>query len=72
MAIIKELADDFRFIFSYRKEKMGEQLALNKKAPKAGDPAPDFTLTDVSGERSVTLSDFLGEKPVALVFGSFT
>ena len=54
MAIIKELADDFRFIFSYRKEKMGEQLALNKKAPKAGDRAPDFTLTDVNGEISVT------------------
>ena len=72
MAVIKELIDDFRFIFSYRKEKMKEQLALNAKAPKAGDIAPDFTLTDVSGESSVTLSDFQGEKPVVLVFGSFT
>jgi peroxiredoxin len=72
MVVIEELIGDFQFIFSYRKEKMKEQLALNKKAPKAGDPAPDFTLTDVSGERSVTLSDFQGKKPVALVFGSFT
>lgn len=51
---------------------MKTQLASNEKAPKAGDPAPDFTLTDVSGERRVTLSDFQGKKPVALVFGSFT
>jgi peroxiredoxin len=51
---------------------MKEQLALNKEAPKTGDPAQDFTLTDVFGESSVTLSDFQGIKPVALIFGSFT
>jgi peroxiredoxin len=72
MAVIKELIGDFKFIFSFRKEKMKEQLTLNKKAPKTGDPAPDFTLRDISGERSVTLSEFQGKKPVALVFGSFT
>lgn len=72
MAVIKELVDDIRFIFNFRSKLMKRQLALNKKAPKAGDPAPDFTLSDVSGERSVTLSDFQGRKPVALVFGSFT
>ncbi len=41
-------------------------------APKAGDMAPDFELSDVNGENPVRLSDFRGEKPVALVFGSFT
>jgi peroxiredoxin len=45
---------------------------LNAKAPRAGDIAPDFTLFDISGKDSVTLSDFRGVKPVALVFGSFT
>jgi hypothetical protein len=72
MTIFSELADDFRSIFKYRKEHMDVQKELDSKAPRAGDLAPDFTLTDVSGERTVTLSDFRGEKPVALVFGSFT
>ena len=72
MAVIKELLDDFKFILTYRKQKMKEQKALNDQAPKAGDPAPDFTLSDIRGEKSVTLSDFRGNKPVALIFGSFT
>ena len=41
-------------------------------APKLDEPAPDFHLFDVKGETSVRLSDFQGERPVALVFGSFT
>ncbi len=41
-------------------------------APKAGDMAPGFELSDVNGESPVRLSDFRGQKPVALVFGSFT
>ena len=41
-------------------------------APKAGDIAPDFELRDVNGENPVRLSGFLGHKPVALIFGSFT
>ncbi len=72
MAILAELLGDIRFIFSYRREVMKRQLALNELAPKAGDLAPDFTLLDISGTESVTLSDFRGKKPVALIFGSFT
>ena len=41
-------------------------------APKLGDIAPDFELTDVTGTKTVRLSDFQGKKPVALIFGSFT
>lgn len=41
-------------------------------APKAGDVAPDFELGDVNGENSVRLSSFRDQKPVALIFGSFT
>ena len=44
----------------------------NPLAPKEGDEAPDFELSDVNGENPVRLSDFRGKKPVALVFGSFT
>ncbi len=41
-------------------------------APKAGDRAPDFELRDANGENPVRLSHFRGQKPVALVFGSYT
>ena len=37
-----------------------------------GDPAPDFTLPDLHGERRVTLSQEYRRKPVVLVFGSYT
>ena len=72
MTVLAELYDDLKFIFSYRSKVMKKQLALNKLAPKVGDMAPDFTLSDTSGTESVTLSDFRGKKPVALIFGSFT
>jgi peroxiredoxin len=72
MTIIPELANDARFIIQFRKEHMKQQKNLDRQAPKAGDLAPDFTLYDTSGKEAVTLSDFHGKKPVALVFGSYT
>jgi peroxiredoxin len=72
MGVLSELVGDLKFILNYRGKVMKRQLALNAVTPKAGDPAPDFTLFDVTGTKSVTLSDFQGKKPVALVFGSFT
>ncbi|MBT3603535.1 MAG: hypothetical protein HOE48_25370 [Candidatus Latescibacteria bacterium] len=41
-------------------------------APKKGDLAPDFKLSDANGENPICLSNLCKEKPVALVFGSFT
>ena len=38
---------------------------------RPGDQAPDFTLVDVSGKTTVTLSRLQG-KPVVLYFGSCT
>ncbi len=55
-----------------RNKEMAWQRKYNANAPKAGDPAPDFELSDLNGENPVRLSDFQGQKPVALVFGSFT
>ena len=72
MTIIPELYDDAKFVIKYRKEKMNSQRRLDERAPKAGDLAPDFTLADVSGTNSITLSNFRGKKPVVLVFGSYT
>ena len=72
MSIISELFNDAKFIIKFRSKIMKRQVGLNKLAPKAGDIAPDFTLSDISGTESVTLSDFRGVKPVVLVFGSYT
>ena len=72
MSVITELVDDAKFILNYRRSKMAEQKEVNRQAPRAGDLAPDFTLTDSSGTETVTLSNFREKKPVALVFGSFT
>lgn len=72
MTIISELFNDAKFIIKYRTKAMKSQKMLDTQAPKAGDLAPDFTLSDISGSESITLSDFRGKKPVALVFGSYT
>ena len=48
------------------------QKQYDSEAPRVGDPAPDFTLSDILGENPIRLSDFQEEKPVALIFGSFT
>jgi hypothetical protein len=55
-----------------RQEATSWQKKFDIDAPKVGDMAPDFELWDINGENSVRLSDFRGQKPVALIFGSFT
>ena len=45
---------------------------FNPTAPKTGDAAIDFELSDVRGENPIRLSQFFGQRSVALVFGSFT
>jgi hypothetical protein len=37
-----------------------------------GEPAPDFALPVLHGDRVVTLSDEIRQKPVVLIFGSYT
>lgn len=56
----------------YIKKEKAWQKKYDADAPKVCDLAPDFELTDASGESQVRLSDFRGRKPVALIFGSFT
>ena len=48
------------------------QNKYDVQAPKPGVVAPDFQLFDTSGKNPVCLSDYIGQKPVALVFGGFT
>lgn len=39
---------------------------------KVGDPAPDVELVALDGSTPVRLKDAVGEKPLVLIFGSFT
>ena len=41
-------------------------------APAIGADAPDFSLPLLGSGEKVELSSFRGQKPVALIFGSFT
>lgn len=72
MNLISELFNDAKYAIQHRRRIMPIQKKLDRQAPKVGDLAPDFTLTDSSGIDTVTLSQFWGMKPVALVFGSYT
>jgi len=51
-----------------------ERLWMNARAGRlqVGDAAPDFVLKTVDGTAQVTLSSFRDQKPVVLVFGSYT
>jgi hypothetical protein len=66
------MLDFARRTLHYKREFDAWQARYNAQAPKAGELAPDFTLSDATGANQVQLSSFQGEKPVALVFGSFT
>ena len=72
MALASELFQNVRTIIHFRKTAHKWQVKQDRLAPKAGEVAPDFTVTDVTGTESVTLSAFRGKKPVVLVFGSYT
>jgi hypothetical protein len=58
--------------FPTRESTMAWAEEHGASAPAVGDMAPDFELHDVRGETSVRLSSFQGDRPVALIFGSFT
>lgn len=43
-----------------------------REAPKVSEDAPDFTLETRDGGESIRLSQFEGDRPVVLIFGSWT
>ena len=47
------------------------ELGSPAEGPAVGDPAPDFTLPTPDG-KEVSLRDCRGDRPLVLVFGSFT
>lgn len=72
MPILTDIVKEVKNTVHYRKQYTKVQKRLDRKAPKTGDLAPDFTLASVDGTETVTLSQFRRKKPVVLVFGSFT
>ena len=63
---------NYKAIYWRNKEVSGWQKDNNPNVPKPGEMAPDFELTDVHGAKVIRLSDFQGNRPVVLLFGSFT
>ncbi len=47
-------------------------LAARAGPLRPGNPAPDFSLETLDRKSSVQLSSYRGQKPVVLVFGSYT
>jgi hypothetical protein len=45
---------------------------MARKAPKVGQPAPDFSLPTLDGTATNTLSQRQAGRPMVLIFGSFT
>lgn len=71
----------FAFLIACGSSTFAEPGARKKRRPrpervpdklKQGDVAPDFKLKSVDGKRQVHLSSFRGQRPVALIFGSYT
>ena len=46
--------------------------AESDRAPRVGQPAPDFALPVQGSKKTVRLSDLVQDKPVVLAFGSYT
>jgi hypothetical protein len=48
------------------------ELGSPYEGPRPGQTAPLFTLPTQDGEGKVSLVDYIGKKPIVLIFGSFT
>jgi AhpC/TSA family len=48
------------------------EIGSHMPGPAVGDAAPDFELRTHDGREVIRLSEFGGDKPVVLIFGSFT
>ena len=54
------------------RQAMEAVVQRDEMGPHAGDVPPDFNLKLMGSENRVRLSSFKGQKPVALIFGSYT
>ena len=49
-----------------------QEIGSLEPGPALDQPLVDFTLSDINGQREVTLSGEVGPQPIVLVFGNFT
>ena len=54
------------------REAMEAVVLRDEMGPNVGDVPADFNLKRMGSEERVRLSSFKGQKPVALIFGSYT
>jgi hypothetical protein len=54
------------------RQAMEAVVLRDEMGPHVGDVPPDFDLKRVGSEERVRLSSSKGQKPVALIFGSYT
>lgn len=55
-----------------RERIMKEMREAQRKAPRAGDAAPDFKLKTMDETQEESLAELRASKPVILLFGSYT
>ena len=71
-SVVRGFAGDVMAFIKNKADAKAWQAANEKRVPRVGQAAPDFELGDISGAERIRLSDAVADKPVALVFGSFT
>ena len=54
------------------RQAMKAVVVKDEMGPNVGEVPPDFNLKLVGSEERVRLSSFKGQRPVALIFGSYT
>lgn len=54
------------------RQAMEAVVARDEMGPHVGEVPPDFNLKLTGSEERVRLSSFKGQRPVALIFGSYT
>ena len=72
MSGVSDVVHDLAQSISWRHKLMPAVKEADRKAPRVGDTAPDFTLMDPAGENPVTLPCFRAKRVVDLFFGSYT
>ena len=73
MSIFSEIVKEFQIQYWLSQEPDGSAKGIRRQSTHERviwHPISPFMI--LQGQDSVTLSDFRGKKPVALVFGSFT
>jgi len=59
-------------LLGQQSQKRGRRMMADDGAPKVGDMAPLFKLKLLNSKKEVDIKEFIGKKPLILIFGSYT